>query len=58
MRWIIYYDDFREVLSWSRRNQISDHQQSVARPLRGAILIPPALLVVADLSHVILYILI
>ena len=30
-------------------SQISDHQQSMAsRPLRGAILIPPSLLVVAD----------
>jgi hypothetical protein len=32
-------------------SQISDHQQSVARPLRGAFLIPPALLVVADTDH-------
>jgi len=27
---------------------ISDHQQSVARPLAGIYLIPPALLIVAD----------
>jgi hypothetical protein len=30
--------------------KISGHQQSWSRPLPGAILIPPALLVVADLS--------
>jgi hypothetical protein len=29
-------------------SQISDHQQSGARPFRRACLIPPALLVVAD----------
>ena len=31
--------------------QISDHQQSVTRLLRGVFLIPPALLVVADLMR-------
>jgi hypothetical protein len=30
--------------------KISGHQQSWSRPLPGAILIPPALLVVADLT--------
>jgi hypothetical protein len=32
-------------------SQISDHQQSWPGPLPGAILIPPALLVVADLAR-------
>jgi hypothetical protein len=33
----------------TRIAEISDHQQRWPRPLPGAILIPPALLVVADL---------
>jgi hypothetical protein len=34
-------------------SQISDHQQRMApRPLRGAFLIPPALLVVADFGRI------
>ena len=32
--------------------KISGHQQRWPRPLPGAILIPPALLVVADLMHI------
>jgi hypothetical protein len=31
-----------------KMDKISDHQQRWPRPLSGAILIPPALLVVAD----------
>jgi hypothetical protein len=31
--------------------KISDHQQRWPRPLSGAILIPPALLVVADFGY-------
>jgi len=51
-----------ELVKWSskptdpikqklKKFKISGHQQRWPRPLPGAILIPPALLVVADLGH-------